>query len=441
MTQIPVRFASFITLFALIIAVPARAQGHQEEQQRNLIVEEIDAALEQGRWRVGPLRLAPRIRLGAGYDSNSFSSSTLPVSDTVFLFAPGVRGVVPVRNRALFEFFEELDFVYYRDLESLRDIYNVTRLGGTIGGKNLLFKAEGEFRKEKTRPTSELDVPLDQKHNRFDASLRFVLGWRQDMIFAYGNTRFRIEDPFLINGVPVHRLLDRDEDQYSLQLLRHLTAKTDLLFEGFYEVMDYQDDASGRDATAFGGVSGFQFSTRSNLYGQALLGYKRIVPKVETQADFSGLIGSVDLRSRLGRRFRVRGIYSRDAEPSVIDNNWFFIENRYGGFLDVYFAEKVFIRPGVVFGGNTYPRPSRFIDSEGRRALEPIDDRFQVYSFSFNIHLTTRLILRLGTSYMLRESNYPSFDKDRMLLNFGISTEIWPRPQSIRRGAWLSDYY
>jgi hypothetical protein len=163
------------------------------------------------------------------------------------------------------------------------------------------------------------------------------------------------------------------------------------------------------------------------MEGAMTLGYKRILPLVKSQADYSGLIGSVDVRTGLGRRLRTMALYVRDAQPSVQNNNWFFIENRYGIYLDVFLASRFYVRPGAVFGANDYPRPARFTDEEGQVVEESINDRFQIYSLSFNFNLTDTLILRLGGSYMIRESNVMIYDKDRFLFNFGITTDLWPR--------------
>lgn len=430
------RTKTWVTALLLATCVSASAHAQAEGERKNLIGREIEDAVEQSRWKLGPFRLTPQIQIGAGYDSNSLSSPTSPVEDTVFRVAPGIRSVVPLGDRALIEVHEELNFVHYQDLEQLRDVFNVTRLGGAIGGKNVLFRVQDEFRKGKLRPTSELDVPVDQRSNRFDAEMRLALGWRQELSLLYERARYRIEDSSLIDGVPVSSLLDRDEDSYLLQLSRQLTGKTDAVFEGLYQVLDYEDDDAGRDATAYGGVAGLAFSPRGNLNGLALVGFKRIVPKVQSQASYNGPVGSVDVRSRMGNRFRLRGLFSRDAEPSVLDNNWFFIENRYGGFLDIFLATKMFVRPGAVMGRNNYPRPVRFTNARGQEVLEPVEDRFGIYSVSVNYHLTPTLILRAGTSYLQRDSNLPSFDKDRWLLNFGITTELWPRLQAVSIRAW-----
>ena len=82
-----------------------------------------------------PFHMQPQIRIGAGYDSNSLSSAsaTEQIDDFTARIAPGIRVVPQMKNRAFLEIYEEVNFVYYNQVEDLRDIYNVTRLGGRDG--------------------------------------------------------------------------------------------------------------------------------------------------------------------------------------------------------------------------------------------------------------------------------------------------------------------
>ena len=68
-------------------------------QDVNLIQTEVDSVIEESLWKWGPLRLAPQIRFGAGYDSNSLSSAVAPVNDFAATIAPGIRVAAPMRNR------------------------------------------------------------------------------------------------------------------------------------------------------------------------------------------------------------------------------------------------------------------------------------------------------------------------------------------------------
>jgi hypothetical protein len=432
----PFRVAFLLSLSLSAFSTPVSAQQSrpEEEERGNLIKEEIDDALKESKWQAGAFRFTPTLLIGAGYDSNSLSSPFTPVEDSLFRAAPGIRAVVPMRNAALLDLYQELHFLYYRDLDRLRGVFPLTRVGGALGGKNIIVRIQNEFRQDMVRPTTEFDFPLDQRSNRFNASLGIALGWRQELSFLYEHARYRLEEDE--DEEQIRSFLNRDLNAYVVRFTRHLTAKTDLLFEGLYEELNYVENDPNRDGTAIGAVGGFAFSPIGQLSGLGVAGYKRIRPQSPSQADYNGLVGSVDVRTRLGRRMRVRGVYSRDAEPSILQNNWFFIENRYGGFLDVFLASKLFVRPGAVLGTNDYPRPVSFTNDEGQSVVESVYDRFQIYSLSVNYHLTPGLILRVGSSYLIRNSNLPAFDKDRLLFNVGLTTEVWPRPQAVSDRSW-----
>jgi hypothetical protein len=413
------RLHAFVLIALIPGSVPALAQSE------DLMQREIDQALEASLWRAGPFRLTPQIRIAGGYDSNAVSSPEFPVEDLMFLVAPGVRAVVPMGNKGLVDLFQELDFVYYRDLEQLRDVFNVSRAGGAFGGRDFVLRGEGEFRKEKVRPTSELDIPLDQDTRRLAGDLDLALGSRQELTLRYQNARFRYQDPETEDaGVSVPSRLDRTVQDYRLVFTRHVTATTSAVVEGLFDVIDYVDDATERDGRGYGGLAGLSFSPRGDIRGDALFGYKRQVPDVSTQAEYSGFIASADVRIPLGKRVAMRALFSRDTQPSVLENNWFFVENRIGGSFDIYFAERLFIRPGAVVGRNTYPRPSRFINADGEEVVELITDDFQIYSFSINYHLRPDLIAQLGGNYWIRDSNFPRFSKDRFVVTVGITTEF-----------------
>jgi hypothetical protein len=409
----------------LLILLAAAAPCYP--QSESLIQQEIDSAIEQSLWKLGPFRLSPTFRVDAGYDSNGLSSAQFPEDDIRLRLAPGLRAVSPIKNRALFDFSEEVNFVYYRKIKDLRDVFPVTRVGGAVGGKNVVVRVEDEFREEKLRPTSEFDIPTDQRRNHFDASARMALGWRHEMTVGYRNSRIRIlESEAELDEAMLKSRLDRTEHNYRLRLTRHITEKTSSVLEGFYEILDFRDEAAERDADSYGAVAGFTFNPRSNVRGQALLGYKRIIPDVASQADFSGLIGSVDTTMELGQRLRLQVLYSRDAIPSVLTNNWYFVENRIGGSLGILIIQKFSVRPRIVYGRNTYPRPEIIVDGSGETIEVQVEDRFEQYSMSFDYHMTRLWTVSLIVNYLRRDSNFRPFTKDRLTLSFGVRGGVGP---------------
>jgi hypothetical protein len=319
------------------------------------------------------------------------------------------------------DLYEELDFVYFRDLEALRDIANLTRVGGVFGGKSLVMSVQGEFRAGKVRPSREFDIPVEQRSNRLSASLSHSLGFRHELSFEYERYSVRIQDSELtVREDPIKSLMDRVENTYGLKLTRHLSPETAVYFEGFYNVQDFDDKSVERDAKGYGGVVGFEFSPTGNVRGTARLGLERIVPDVSTQPDFGGLVGAVDVRMGLGQRFALEGLYFREPRPSVLSEHLFVVENGYGAFLDIYFGRRFFVRPGLVLGRNEYPDEDT--SSQEDEAPEILIRRVNDYSLSFNYQLSPAWLVTIGSSYSTRELSSPTAVEERFIMSLGLRT-------------------
>ncbi len=140
-----------------------------------------------------------------------FSRSKTSRSSPPRGFGPSCR----CRTKASLDLFQEVGFVYYQDLDQLRDIPLVSRAAGAVGGRDFVMRAEGEYQTGKRRPSSEVDIPLDQEIGRLEGGLQLALGWQQELAFSYENSRFRYQDPEVEDvGVSIPNRLDRTEQQY-----------------------------------------------------------------------------------------------------------------------------------------------------------------------------------------------------------------------------------
>lgn len=405
---------------ALVLLACANFSSAQSD---DLIRREIDRALERSLWELGPFYLTPQVRVDGGYDSNAILTGDAPNPDVNVLAAPGIQAVVPLRSRALIELYEEIDFVHYRHLEDLRDVANVTRAAGVFGGKSLVMRVENEFRAEKARASREFDVPVDQRSNLLNASLSYSLGFRHELSFEYERHSVRIQDSELtVRGDPLKSLLDRVEDTYGLKLTRHVSTETAMYFEGFYNIQYFIDKSVERDAKGYGGLVGFAFSPAGNVRGTARLGLRRIVPDVSTRPDFDGLVGAVDVTMGLGQRFALRGVYSREPRPSVLSDNLFVVDNRYGAFLDFYIGRRFFVRPGLTLSRNEYPGADT--RSEEEQAQEVLIRRINVFSLSFNYQLSPTWLVSIGSSYSRRELFSGPSVEERFILSLGLRTQF-----------------
>ena len=108
------------------------------------------------------------------------------------MFGPGIQLGLPMGSSAFLDLFQEVDFVYYREQVDLRQVFNVTRVGGGWGGRRFFLQIHDQFRDETMRPTSEFDFPVETRTNQLVASMTMALGWRQKLRARYQQHRNEI---------------------------------------------------------------------------------------------------------------------------------------------------------------------------------------------------------------------------------------------------------
>jgi hypothetical protein len=374
---------------------------------------------------LGPFYVTPSLVLSSGYDSNAFSTPTSE-GDLTARVGPGVRLATPLGNAAFVDVYQEVSYVYYQEQVDLRRWSDVTRVGAGLGGRRFLFKVSDEFRDETARPTSEFDFPVQQRTNRLEGTVALALGWRHLLRLGYDKTFYEIQDG--LDDTVVADRLDRDQDRALLEFGRRLTAKTRALAEGFFETLRFGDVT--RDADSYGGRFGFEFSpggggaleeselplTGSFMNGRFLLGFRSVDPVESFRVDYTGLIGSVDVTFGFGEGQRLSTTYSRDIRPSILDDNWYFIENRIGAAFTYQFTERFSVTPGFVLGQNRYPLPGETPDG-----LVELYDDHRTFRLGFAVRVTERLTVGIVSDYLERESNVQAFTKDRLQAGFTMS--------------------
>ncbi len=409
----------------VVLALSVAASG--SAQSVSLIESELDE-VRTGFFRLGAFYVTPSLNLSTGYDSNALSTSVAE-SDTMARFGPGVRLALPIGESAFFDIDEEVDYVFYKEQTELRRFYDITRVGAGIGGRRVLFKVADAFHDETGRPTSEFDYPVRQRSNQLDGTLDFALGWRHTLRFGFTQTRFKIlegaQDPL------VEQRLNRVQNQGFVDLRRKMTAKTTGIVEGFYE--RYQFDDTTRNADSYGGRFGFEFSPSGGdplaapivvgpfVNGRFLIGFRKVAPFDALRVGYTGLIGSADVTFGFGEGQRVQGIYARDIVPSIYDENWYFVENRYGASFTYQLTERFSLTPGILIGQNRYPLSSVVEDASGNLVVEDIYDRHTDFRFAFDVRVTDRWTVGVETNYLKRDSNVYAFAKNRLQAGLTMS--------------------
>jgi len=414
-------FAIFAGVSGLVLASSVSAQSV------NLIEEQL-IDVRKGFFELGPFYATPVIAFSAGYDSNALSTPD-PQEDILARIGPGARLGLPMGSTAFFDLYQEVDFVYYREQTDLRRVFNITRVGGGWGGRRLLLTLHDEFRDETTRPTSEFDFPVESRTNRFDVGMTVALGWRQKLKAGYQQLRSQIRDD-RIDDPTIPFRLNNTRHLASVDLRRKVTTKTEAIVEGFFEEMRFDDIT--RDNTSYGARFGFDFSPtvsttlvpssdESGVNGKLLLGFRKLVPTAPGRVDYTGLIGTADVSVTAAGGHRVRGVYERDVVPSILDENWYFVQNRIGGFFRWQLHDRFSVEPGAIVGRNDYPLPQVSEGEDGEPIEEAIFDEHNTFLLTIEYRLRESWFVGVTTQYLDRRSNVTAFAKDRLLVSFNFA--------------------
>ena len=143
---------------------------------------------------------------------------------------------------------------------------------------------------------------------------------------------------------------------------------------------------------------GVSFSNIGRAQGQAIIGYKNYQADSDNGVlqKFNGLIGSVDASFRVTERVQIGALYSRDTIPSILEENRFFIEDRYGANFIIYVTRPLSIRTALVFGKNNYPFPVLVRNEEGDLVEELVTDTIRTYAVNAELCRITTLVVELS---------------------------------------------
>ena len=307
-------------------------------------------------------------------------------------------------------------------------MFNVTRVGGGWGARRLLFQIHDEFRDETMRPTSEFDFPVETRTNQLAASMTVALGWRQKLRACFQQHRNEIREGS-VDDPTIPLRLNNTRNLVALDLSRKVTSKTEAIVEGFFEDREFDDFT--RDSTSYGARFGFDFSPdvagalvpsndESGISGRLLVGFRKLDPVDADRVDYTGLIGTADVSVTSNSRHRFHGVFGRDIVASILDENWYFVENRVGAFFRWQLHERFSIEPGAILGRNNYPLPRVFEAEDGEILEEAIVDEHTSLLLTLEYSIRKSWFVGVTTRYLERRSNVFAFDKDRLLVSFNL---------------------
>jgi hypothetical protein len=206
------------TLALVAVSATATAQFTQYADPGSLsnraipTKEGLEKAMEQARWNLGPVRVAPWFALkNVTYNDNVFGSPDDPVSDFTATVGAGLHAYLPIGPKFVVGAVAMPEYVWWNDLENLRG--DSGRYGGGLFGyfNRLTVEAQAFDIQEQGYVSAELVRPVDTSRKVGSASLEVRIFERLWVIGRASETRWRYDPGEQDLAGAQFLLLDRDE--------------------------------------------------------------------------------------------------------------------------------------------------------------------------------------------------------------------------------------
>lgn len=269
-----------------------------------------------GRFHLGPFYLTPKFHIGTlGLDTNVFYTATDRRTDFSASGGPGLRIVLPLVSTVHLYTEGGLDYLYFARTSSQRRLTKNARAGlegGGLQGSRTSIMIEGSYHESFARPSPEVDQRIDQTEKGVEARLRRRLFSRTNIDLSGAFVRSETgagQDLFL--GTDLRRTLTSDTTRAVAALSYALTAKTQLVAEGAYEIHQFPLDHS-RDGRTPRATLGLQTDSVTLISGHAHAGTQWFVPDDKAEPQLRSFYADIDAAWHLTPRLQVGGGYQKN---------------------------------------------------------------------------------------------------------------------------------
>ncbi len=370
----------------------------------------IKSSLEQYSYKIGFIKLIPEFKLFIYYDSNILSSNLNEVSDLVIEAGPGLTEKFALGNLALIKAYQYISYVYYKDLDNLRNTPHNLNLSITTGRKSFIITLQGASNKGIVKPSSEADIPANQLLRYYNASAKIPLFHKFKLHLFYDRNEYSYHDYFSYYGKSIDEALARKENIYNIQFSYNITSKTSLFFLTNREEFKFAYKPIIRDYEGSQYVAGIEINQSAFFSGFIKMGYYKLIPQNPDFSPFKGFIINTLLDYTPTEFLKFKFNILRKPQFSVFYSiNDHYVQNQFSINIIWAYTSKQAISLGFMIGKNNYVK-SKLISNEDK-----LDDRYKEGRISYIYKFRKDLYLESGASYFKRDSNYEFFIRKRLL--------------------------
>jgi hypothetical protein len=355
MRRLPCLVAAAISVFSLHAG--AQIWSDQVPQQRLVpLKESVESQMAESRWRLGPFRVDPAIKLGnLGYDDNVFGTETDKVDDYTATVGLGIRSIASIGPRTFLRIDAVPEYTWYHELSERR------RFGWEAGGallalfNRMQIEAGGRTSNTVAEINSEEQRPVPQQSDQFHANLEIDV-LRRVSLFVGAETRSVDYDPEPGDEVSNVTLLERDEDAVRIGLRYKFRPHFDVFGMVEETSADFPNDQSFSTNEGDAFLVGASYDAE-RFYLNLVAGRRGIEYQGEGQPEFDEVTGSAFLSLRMFRRSELELTFHRKPVYSTFVENPFFFESRWGAGLDLPLGRRIILLAGIETGRNEYQTP------------------------------------------------------------------------------------
>jgi hypothetical protein len=383
--------------------------------------EQLEVRMEEARWDLGPVRLAPYLGVrGLSWVENVFAEEGGGTSDLTASVGAGLTAYLPTGPSLVWVAQAMPEYVWWSDLAERRQV--VGRYGAALYGdfNRLTLAVEGRRVEEQAQVTSEEPEPAIGEVEHFGATAALRLTSRLSLAAgaAVAEIANRAGDPDDPRSPALFRLDRRDE---TARAGLRWQAGDRMRFEAGVERTTIEFEAAARNLSSTGTSPYVAFHLAGNevaLSAEVL--HRSLDPEPGSLLPpTESTLGSVRLGLDPGWRFDV-GLFARRALLYSLTQAYsHFDEERYGVEVSAPWGRLVNTRAFVEAGGNGYT------------ALAPgapaRDDDALAYGLEVSLKLREWLTYRAGYRRLELDSNLPGLDRDTesVLSTVSLTTGSW----------------
>lgn len=270
--------------------------------------QEPEDAFESARFRLGPVRLTPGLRITSlGVDSNIFNEPDNPKSDTTAAIGPAVEmWMRPFGTRFSGKFGGQ--YLYFKEFNNQRSWNTANEALWEIPLSRLTPFIGGTLVNSSDRHGYEIDSRARRHDDSYTVGSGLQFSGKTTMVVSFRRATAEYDDDEdnVTLGRELAAALNRREDLTKMQLRYAVTPLTTFVLDADFG-RDRFKITNLRDADSVRVMPGFELKPSALIAGRAFVGYRQFNPLNTNLPDYRGLVTAVDVTYIKGStRFQTR---------------------------------------------------------------------------------------------------------------------------------------